>query len=117
MDTSSFKVMTPYIPLILGSAAIGALVSSLITFFGAYLERQSRRKDLLMSKAIELAELHVKFLQQTATATGQKVTIYPYIAFVRWYHRQLTLLHSTDKISADLEKKLSNFINSDLKDS
>jgi hypothetical protein len=106
--------MTPYISLILGSAAIGALVSSLITFLGASLERRSRRKDLLMSKAIELAEMHVKFLQETASATRQKVTIYPYIGYVRWYHRQLTLLHSTDRISADLERRLNNFINSDL---
>lgn len=49
-------------PLILGSAAVGALVSSIITLIGQAVERRARRRELLLSKSIELAELHICLL-------------------------------------------------------
>jgi hypothetical protein len=43
------------ITLVLSSAAIGALVSSIITLTGQYFERKARREELLLTKSIELA--------------------------------------------------------------
>jgi hypothetical protein len=96
-------MMTPFIPIILGSAAVGALVSSLITFFGQMIERTARQKELLLSKSIELAELQVKLLQDASSATGQTVGIQPYIFYARWYQRELESLLSTSKLSSELE--------------
>lgn len=40
---------------IVGAAGIGALVSSIINLAGQFFERQSRRKELLLAKSVELA--------------------------------------------------------------
>lgn len=40
---------------VIGSAAIGALVSSIISEIGRWRERKSRREELVLSKAFELA--------------------------------------------------------------
>jgi hypothetical protein len=40
---------------IIGSAAIGALISSLITELGRWRERRSRREELALAKAAEMA--------------------------------------------------------------
>ena len=45
-----------YWPLILTSAGVGAIVSAGVTFIGQVLERGARRRELLLSKAIELAQ-------------------------------------------------------------
>jgi hypothetical protein len=104
--------MSSYASLILGSAAIGALVSSLFTLLSSTFERRSRRRELLLSKAIDLAELQVKLLQDAATAGGSTARIYPYIVYVRWYHKQLTQLHFNGKVSHSLEEKYREFIDS-----
>jgi hypothetical protein len=95
--------MTPFVPIILGSAAVGALVSSLITFLGQMIERKARRKELLLSKSIELAELHVKLLQDAMSATGGVVDIQPYIFYTRSHNRELESLLSTRKLTPELE--------------
>ena len=38
-----------------GAAGIGALVSSVVNLAGQFFERQSRRKELLLAKSVELA--------------------------------------------------------------
>jgi hypothetical protein len=43
------------ISLVLGSAAIGALVLSVITLLGQSFERKARREELLLTKSIDLA--------------------------------------------------------------
>jgi hypothetical protein len=67
------------------------------------IERKARRKELLLSKSIELAELHIKLLKDAASATGGVVDIQPYIFYARWYHKELELLLSTSKLSSELE--------------
>jgi len=106
--------MPNYGSLILGSAAIGALVSSVITFAGQALERKGRRKELLLSKAIDLAELQVASVQEIGRATGGTVSLYPYITYVRWYHRELQSLLKREKLSPVLEKQFEEFFAEDL---
>jgi hypothetical protein len=98
--------------LILGSAAVGALTSSVITFVGQILERRARQKELLISKAIDLAQLQVKLLQDTSLAMQTGVRIYPYIVYARWYHQQLLLLHKTNSLSQEIESEYADFIRS-----
>ncbi len=100
------------ISLLLGSAAIGALVSSLITLAGQYFERRARQKELLLAKSIELAELHNGMLKAAAEHSGKTVSMYPYIVQTRWFHSQLQLLLSKGKLSGELERQYGPYFNS-----
>lgn len=51
---------------VIGSAAIGAPVSSLITEVGKWRERQSRREELLLTKAIEMAQSRVSNVRESS---------------------------------------------------
>jgi hypothetical protein len=95
--------MSELIPLILGSAAVGALTSSIITLIGQSIERQSRKRELLISKSIDLAVLQVNLYKDAAVSNGQKVDLMPYIFYARWYHKELENLHSKSKLSSALE--------------
>jgi hypothetical protein len=66
----------------------------------------------LLSKAIDLAELQVKLLQDAAHVSNKAVPIYPYIVYARWYHKELSLLHSTEELSPEVEQKFADFISS-----
>jgi hypothetical protein len=61
-----------WIALVLSSAAIGAFVSSVVTIVGQAFERKARRRELLLSKAIELAIHRLEYMwrlsQETRTA-------------------------------------------------
>jgi len=100
--------MTEITSLILGSAAVGALTSSIITLIGQSIERRSRKRELILSKSIELAELQVSLLKDAATATGNTVDIQPYIFYARWYHNELGKLLETNKLSSTLEAQYKN---------
>lgn len=55
---------------LLSSAAVGAFVSSLMTIIAGWRERKSRREELLLSKATEMARLRAAFV---ASTTGGKI--------------------------------------------
>jgi hypothetical protein len=97
------STMTELTPLILGSAAVGALTSSVITLIGQSIERQSRKRELLLSKSIDLAVLQVNLYKDAAAINEQKVDLMPFIFYARWYHKELGNLHSTSKLSSALE--------------
>ncbi len=60
---------------IITSAAVGALSAAIITFIGQVLDRRARRKELLLSKAIELAmarrEMIMRVVEQTSGTTAE----------------------------------------------
>lgn len=91
--------MNQVLPIVLGSAAIGALMSSVITLVGQKFERESRREELLLSEATKLAEHQMETLLKVAAATrGTGSTrIVPLIEMVHDYHRLLTALFKTGK--------------------
>ena len=69
--------MSEITPFILGSAAIGALVSSIITLIGQAIERQARKRELLLSKSIDLAVLQLNLYKETALVNNQSVDLPP----------------------------------------
>ena len=95
--------MSEITPLILGSAAVGALTSSVVTLIGQAIERQARKRELLLSKSIDLAVLQMNLYKEAAVINNQKVDLMPYLFYARWYHRELGKLHSTSKLSPALE--------------
>lgn len=95
------------ITLVLGSAAIGALVSSAITLIGQALERKSRRTELLISESIRLAEQHATVAIEAGkirSAAGHPTLIEPLIETVADYHHLLTALFNTGKLPPDYVK-------------
>lgn len=60
---------------IIASAAVGCIAGSAIPFVGAWFERRSRRKELLLGKAVELAIHRFESVSRLAKDSGQKATL------------------------------------------
>ena len=83
---------TQFIGVILGSAAVGALVSSLITLFGQYHERQSRREELLLERAMELAEGKIQLAKERARTSSSTHYVQDKIVLTETYYKWLKYL-------------------------
>lgn len=72
---------------VLTSAAVGALVSALVHAISAWRERTARRKELLLTKSIELAIRRNDLLMKAAEQTREEVPLYdtPSLAEVYFY--------------------------------
>ncbi|MGB9429645.1 MAG: hypothetical protein WCC11_07180 [Gammaproteobacteria bacterium] len=77
---------------ILGSAAVGALVSAGITFIGQLLERRARRKELLLSKAIDLAFRCTDIGMKLAEKMGRPIEIQDDVMLAAVYFKELQYL-------------------------
>ncbi len=88
----------PLASLLLGSAAIGALVSSLITLIGQYIERKARREELLISEAIKLSMAHKDSLIEFAKMTQQNVYVPEHAKLAQTYFIALRSLIGTGKL-------------------
>jgi len=62
---------------LIGSAAVGALISSLLTMFAQWRERKSRREELALTKAIEMTHSQVSTMLNIFKETGQSGKIGP----------------------------------------
>ncbi len=60
---------------IVTSAAVGAVSGSIISFWGAILERKARRKEILLNKAVELAIERARFVKEIAKETSRAASI------------------------------------------
>jgi len=65
--------MNPTFLLLLGSAAVGALISSVITELGKWRERKSRREELVLAKAAEMTNMYFETMLQFVKDTDQKI--------------------------------------------
>ncbi|MFL6439881.1 MAG: hypothetical protein ACJ71Q_20080 [Terriglobales bacterium] len=81
------------ISLLLGSAAIGALISSGITELGRWRERKARREELLLAKAVEMA--HFRFQAATEHANKFGGAVQPEIEMTEEYHGNLKSIFET----------------------
>ncbi len=99
---------TQVVLLVLSSAAVGALVSSLLTLLGSALERKARRQELLLTKAIDLAINKTQIAMTVAEKTGAKVTLYDNVGLAASYLKELESLLNTGDLTAqylDKEKR------------
>lgn len=91
--------MNNVVPLVLGSAAIGALDSSVITVCGQYFERKARRKELLLNVATQLSLDHHRMLFDTAKAKpGGSYYIPDAVRLVQTHYQGLSDLLSVGKL-------------------
>ena len=80
---------------IITSAAVGAVVSTLMNLIGQYFERSSRRKELLLSKAVEIAIERARFTFDVAKASNECANIQDQVVMSATYYQWLK--HLLDK--------------------
>ena len=97
------------IPVILTSAAVGAIVSSIFTFVSQFFERRVRRDELLIKTATELAIKHADFTFSLATKSGQTAIFPPHGWLVYDFHRQLRHLMKHGELPKDLQKSAEEY--------
>ncbi len=89
---------------VLTSAAVGVLVSGAVTLIGQYLERRARRDELVLAKAIDMANARRELVMQIAEKTGATVTLIDDVINAESYYRWLKSLLETGKLPPDADK-------------
>jgi hypothetical protein len=90
---------------VIGSAAVGALISSLITELGRWRERKSRREELALTKAAELSQAtYASSLD--LMKMGRGVTVYPQTMMIRDAYRMFTHLLDHGVLDPQTHKEL-----------
>jgi hypothetical protein len=92
-DTSRMDPNT--VITIITSAAVGTLISSAVTLFSQWRERAARRKELLLSRAIDLAFARRKFVTEAADRAAAPAYLKDDVSFAADYYQ--ILAHLMDK--------------------
>jgi len=95
--------------IVLTSAVVSALVTSAITFFGQYVERKARAKELLFTKCVELAKAKTEWLTAYAKDTHKPVHIAEYVCYAEMYYWLLSELHDHGKLPKNWKEHSRNF--------
>lgn len=83
---------------IITSAAVGALISGAVTLFSQSRERAARRKELLLSRAIELSFARRKFVTEAADRAGAPAYLKDDVSFAADYYQILAHLMDEGKL-------------------
>jgi len=90
---------SPSLTTIVTSAAVGALASALVNLIGQAIERKARRRELLLTKAIELAFARRELLMKVVERTGQTVGLRDDVSITADYFAELTSLLDKGQLS------------------
>jgi len=90
---------SPSLRTIITSAAVGALASAFINLIGQAFERRARRRDLLLTRTIELAFARRETLMKIVDGTGQTVGLRDDISIAADYFAELTSLLDKGQLS------------------
>ena len=91
----------------LGSAGVGALVSATVTEFGKWRERKSRREELALAKAADMAHEKVKIMMQLFKDTDSEGQIAPDALLLEDYYIALTHLLDRGKLDPGMRGRLT----------
>jgi hypothetical protein len=86
------------------SAAIGALVSSAIAEVGKWRERKTKREELLLTKAIEMAQVRFANMMTICKDTNTKANLQPEIEMAEDYHHYLKYLLERGTLPPDYKR-------------
>ncbi len=92
---------TPIWLVIVTSAGIGALISSGLNLLAQVLERRSRRRELLLSKAIDLAAARTQTVMRAAERSGATAVIQDELINAESYYQWLDHLMEHGKLPDD----------------
>lgn len=93
--------------IIITSAAVGAIVAALINLIGQYFERRSRRKELLLSKAVEMAIERARFTFDVAKASNACADIPDQAVMAATYYQWLKHLLDRDELPPNVNIQAS----------
>ena len=83
------------------SAAVGGISAALINFFGNIFDRRSRRKELLLQKAVELGIDRAHFIKEVAKETQGEASIEDSAVMTATYYRWLEHLLNHGELPKD----------------
>lgn len=89
---------------VLTSAAVGVLVSSIVTMIGQHLERRARRDELLLVKALDLAAARREFVLEAAEKNDQTASLVDDTIIAETYFRWLKSILETGRLPPDADK-------------
>ncbi|SRR5258708_1967314 len=89
---------------VLTSAAVGVLVSSVVTLIGQRLERRARRDELLLVKAVEMAAARREFVMEVVEKSGATASLVDDAINAETYFRWLKSLLEMGKLPPDADK-------------
>lgn len=89
---------------IVTAAAVGSIASSAITLIGQHLERIARRRELLLTKAIELARIKNDRTVQVTIASRSQAKIDDEVYLARAFFEELEHLFRAGKLPVNAEK-------------
>src|SRR5215467_94142 len=87
---------------VFGSAAVGALVSSAFSELGRWRERISRREELALTKAVDMAHEHARLVIDTE---GSRVP--PDVLMLEDYYISIKHVSDHGKLDPDMRSRVS----------
>ena len=85
-------------PMIITSAAVGAVAASFLNLFAQWLERKSRVRELLLAKAVELATERVRFVFEVAKESQSNAKLSDPAVLAATYYQWLTSILRRGKL-------------------
>jgi hypothetical protein len=73
-------------------------VTSLITLYGQYIERNAKSREVLFTKSMELAKAKTDLLIQYTKDTGNPASIHDYVVYAEMYYWLLKKLHDDGRL-------------------
>src|SRR5437870_9424124 len=89
------------IATVVTSAAVGAVSAAIVNDIGQALERRSRRQEILLAKAVELAVERVRLVFEAAKSAGQDAGLVDPGVTCATYYRWLRHLLDTGEPADD----------------
>lgn len=89
---------------ILTSAAVGVIVSGIVTLIGQWGERRARREELLLREALGLAQVKREVTLLAAKAGSVPAILTDDVIVAETYFRWLKILTETGKLPAEADK-------------
>lgn len=93
------------LPTVITSAAVGAVAAAIVNVLGQALERRSRRRELLLAKAVELAVERVRFAFEVAKASNHKAALKDPGITCATYYKWLSHLLDKGELPSDAVHK------------
>jgi len=84
--------------IVLTSALVSAVVSSILAMLGQFLERRAKERQLLFTKCVELAQAKMEFLMRVSENTGATAILADYAVYAEMYYWLFSSLHERGKL-------------------
>lgn len=98
---------------IVTSAAVGALVSAVVNALSAWLERSARRKELLLTKAIDLSVQRTDLVLKLSDKMGKRAEIHDTVTLAEVYFQWLRHLLDKGRLPEGAPNRFLNLLDTE----